>query len=82
MSETHTNGWLESIPVRMLVLAPVAAGAYFIYMRLPALLDPTPLTDFPIVTTVLALFAYLTVVHLVLNALSAVARLVAGSKPA
>lgn len=67
------SGWIESLPVRMLVLAPVLGGIYLIYMRLPGLLEPTPLADFGVVPTVLAVFAFLTAVHMVLGALSAVA---------
>jgi hypothetical protein len=72
MSSGLKTGWVESLPVRLLVLVPLAAGAYLIVLRLPALIDPTPLTDFPIVTTVLALLAYLTVLHVALDALSSI----------
>lgn len=60
------------------MLAALAAGAYLIVMRLPPLLEPTPLTDFPVLTTLLALFAFLSLTHTLLSGLSALA---AGRRP-
>ena len=72
MSLETTRRWQESWPVAGLMLAALGAGAYLIVMRLPALLEPTPLADFPIVVTVMALFGYLSVVHVALHGLTRV----------
>lgn len=50
--------------VRILTVLGATAGAYLIYDRLPGLLDPTPWTDFPIVSIVVVIFAWLTVAEL------------------
>lgn len=50
--------------VAAIILAPVAYGAYQIYNRLPNYLDSTPLGDFPIVSTLVAIIAFLSVLHL------------------
>ena len=73
MSTEPAGGWQDSWPVRAAMLAALGAGGYLIAMRLPPLLEPTPLTDFPIVATLLALFAYLSVAHTLCNGLARLA---------
>lgn len=69
-----TKQWLESIPVRAVMLAVLAGGVYVIYMRLPGLIEPTLLAEFPVVTTVLAIFASLSVLHWGLTRLTGLMR--------
>jgi hypothetical protein len=60
----------ESWPVRAITLALLVAGSYAIYLKLPPLLEGTPLAEFPVVTSVMAQFAYLTLANLLLWATS------------
>jgi hypothetical protein len=70
----------ETVLVRFVLVTALVAGAYQIVMRLPRLIEPTVLNEFPIVTTVLALFAYLTVAHASLSALAALSRRAADTR--
>ena len=68
------TGWSEALPVRVVMLALLLGGAYLIWQRVPALIEPTLLGEFPVVATVIALFAYLTAVHTVLSAATALVK--------
>ena len=63
MSAEQPAGWQDGWRMRAVVLAALSAGATLIVMRLPSLLEPTPLADFPVVATLLALFAYFSAAH-------------------
>ncbi len=71
------NEWLA---VRLVTVVALVAGAYVIVMRLQGLIQSTVLNEFPIVTTVLALFAYLTLANLLLFGIAALARPIAPSR--
>jgi hypothetical protein len=65
---------LDHILVRAVMLAALTGGAYVIYRRLPSLIEPTLLAEFPVVTTVLAIFAALSVLHWVMTKLTGLMR--------
>jgi hypothetical protein len=66
--------WLDHILVRAVMLAALTGGAYVIYRRLPDLIEPTLLAEFPVVTTVIAIFAALSVLHWGMSTLTGLMR--------
>ena len=74
------TNWSEALPVRVVMLSLLLAGAYLIWQRVPTLIEPTLLGEFPVVATVITLFAYLTAVHTILSAATALMKRAAGNR--
>jgi hypothetical protein len=72
-NDTKASGWVESMPVRLVVLTLVGAGAYLVWMRAPALAAMAMLGDYWIVILVILMFAYVTAANLLLWMVSSIA---------